>query len=298
MPLVLAGFDSKIECMAIRPTTPHRTPLVQFVVEELIQSGTVPECTRDAGIIPEHRPWFSSILLFSLPESVLGCVVLLCKEEEAIGGGRELVRAVIAVGEQGSGAGHVHVVEASLVEVLVRGEQPVVGAGSGHERGCHLGVSGGAEVPVVGSFRPSTVVRNCECTVLDSIGDRQGQNLLRNVTGVLTKDSKGTHGKAAVADTVPVAVDGSGICSPPPAGRTVVRIKTGLKTVLNEVCTNLGLLIIGEDLIEPIVRDAERRRQLCGVEKVAYVPPVVSWTPSVADSILFKIVSGTRSRKC
>lgn len=204
MSLILAGFHGNIQPVFIRPAATHGAPLVKLVVKEAVQLFPIPESTGDTGIIPEHAPWVCSIALVALVKSILRFFPVRSVKHHGVGCGRELVWAVIAPVKEGSGTLDVHVEVAGFLEIGVGIEQSVVRAGGGDQRRGHLGVARGTEIPIVGCFSPSTIVRDGLSAVCFGIVDGEAQEGFCSTGRVVAEDRKGTQGQSTVADAVPL----------------------------------------------------------------------------------------------
>lgn len=106
----------------------------------------------------------------------------------------------------GSPALTIHVEETGLVEVGVGREELLGRAGGRLETGSHLGMPGGAKVPVVRGFGPSSVGLNSLRAVVLGVGNGVGQEFGSRASGVVTEDGEGTESETSVADAVPVSV--------------------------------------------------------------------------------------------
>ena len=261
---VLSGLHGDKESIVVSPATPHRCPLVRIVLEDAVEREATPPRTRDSWVIPEHGPWLSRIALITLVEKIFGDLQLGTVEDDRVGGGGELVGTVVTVVEQGGGSVRVHVEEAGLPELGVRVQQGVVGTSRSHESGCHLGVTSGTEVPVVSGLSPSTVGGDAEDAVGQSVVDGLAKEVFGDSSGVVAEDGKGTEGKAAVANTIPVTRD---VARPPSIGGGG-SIKDGLtrsQTVEDHVISHLLLLVVAQNVVKPIVTDGIGGKHLSGI---------------------------------
>ena len=145
-------------------------------------------------------------MLVALEEHVLGVLELVTPEDERVRSRGELVRTMVAVGEERAGASDVHVVETGPLKVLVGGEHTEVRARRSQQRRGHLGSASGTEVPVVRSLGPRAIGGDGVHAVLEGVGDRPPEELLGNTARIVPEDGKGTHSETAVADAVPVTV--------------------------------------------------------------------------------------------
>ena len=120
-------------------------------------------------------------------------------------------------------------------------------------------------------------------TVGDSVRDGPPDDVLRNATLVISEDGKSTHSEAAVADTVPVALD----IVRPPARASGELLLTGFETICDYRGPDLVLLIICPSLVQPVVGDGEGSGELGGVKEVSRVPFLrAGWRKVVRDCIL------------
>lgn len=296
MPDVVASLHGNEECFVIGPTAPHRRPLVRVIRKDAVERKTAPPGTGDSGIIPEHTPRLRSIALITLVENVLGDLERGAVKGDRIGGGGELVGAVVTVVEQGGGSVRVHVEEAGLPELGVRVQQGVVGTSRSHESGCHLGVTSGTEVPVVSGLSPSTVGGDAEDAVGQSVVDGLAKEVFGDSSGVVAEDGKGTEGKTAVANTIPVTRD---VARPPSIGGGG-SIKDGLtrsQTVEDHVISHLLLLVVAQNVVKPIVTDGIGGKHLSGIQKVPGVPLVNRRTEVARGSVLQSRSTADRFRK-
>ena len=133
---------------------------------------------------------------------------------------------------------------------------------------------GGTEIPVVRRLRPAPIRRDGPCAVRLRVLNCLGQDGLRSTGSVVVENGQCADSKAAVADTVPVTID----VLRPPAGvavvGVVVRDKTPTKTVVDEGRPDLALLLVGEDIVEPVVCVTKGSAELSRVEEVGGVPLV------------------------
>ena len=282
---VLATLHGDKEGIAVGPAAPHRRPLVCIIQEEAVERKATPPGTSDSGIIPKHTPRLSRIALIALVEKVLGDLELGAVEDDRVGGGGEFVGTVVTVVEQGGGSVRVHVEEAGIPEFGVLVQHTIVGTGRGQEGRSHLGVAGGTKVPVVGGLGPSTIRGDTVHAVVQSVGDGLAKEVLGGSGGIITKDSKGTKGKATIANTVPVT---RGIGLPPSKGDGR-SIKDGLarcQTVEDHVVPHLLLLVIAQNIIKPIVSDGIGGNHLSGIQKVPVVPLVCRRTEVARGRVL------------
>jgi hypothetical protein len=284
----LAGLHGDVESVVVGPAAPHRCPLVCVIREEAVERKTAPPRTRDGWIIPEHRPRLSRIALITLVEDVLGDLELGTVEDDGVGGGGELVGTVVTVVEQGGGSVSVHVEEAGIPELGVPVQQTVVGTGRGQESRSHLGVTGGTKVPVVGGLGPSTVRGDAVDAVVQSVVDGLAKEVFGGSSGIVTEDSKSTKGKTTIANTIPVTRD----VGLPPSEVDYGSIKDGLarsQTVEDHVIPHLLLLIVGQDIVKPIVTNGIGGNHLGGIQKVLVVP-FVSRRTEVAEAAFYTVV--------
>ena len=275
-----SGLHRNVQCIIIRPTAPHRCPLIRWIREESVERKITPPGTGHTWIVPEHRPRFRRVPLITLVEDVLGELELGAVEDDRIGGRGELVGASVAIVEEGGWSMGVHVVVASLEELRVCAQHLVVGPRRGQERRGHLGVTGGTKVPVVGRLCPSAISGNAVDTILESVGDGLAKEVLGDSGGIISEDRESTHGEAAIANAIPVARD----VRCPPTVDGVRSVKHGLarsQSVEDHVVPHLLLLVIGQDVIKPIVTNGISGGELGGIQKVSGVPFVDCRTKAV-----------------
>lgn len=278
MSLQLPGFDSDIHPILIRPAAPHRRPLIRRVVEEVVQSHVIPERARNGGVVPEHTPGLGSIMLVTLEEHVFGMVVIIAVQEHRVGRSGEFVGTVVTICEKRTETGDEHVEQSGQPEVLVRCKETVVRSRSRQQRRRHLRVASGTEIPVVGCLCPCSVGGDGLRAVLNGVGDSQAEYLGGEGGAgiVLVENGEGSECETAVANAIPVAL---GIVRPPAVELPIavgVGSETLAETIGDHVLPDLRLLIIGPCVVHPIVGNAERSSELCGIEKVRGIPLVTS----------------------
>lgn len=165
----------------------------------------------------------------------------------------------------------IYVEETGILEFGIRVQQTVVGTSRGQESGSHLCVTGGTEVPVVGGLPPSTVGGDGVDTIAQSVRDGLAKKVFGGSSGIITEDSKGTKGKTAIANTVPVPRD---VVRPPSKGDrgSIEDGLAGCQTVEDHVVPHLLLLVIVQNIVKPIVGDGIGGDHLSGIQKVPGVP--------------------------
>ena len=124
-------------------------------------------------------------------------------------------------------------------------------------------------------------------TVGNGVVDSQTKELLSSASVILADNGEGTEGKTTVADTVPVT---TGIVCPPTSELVIavsVRNNTTVETKLDHVRLDGSLLLIGPNVVKPVIGDGECGSQFSSVEEVSRVPfGVVGRSETIADSIL------------
>ena len=280
-----SGLHGDIERVVAGPAAPHRCPLIGRIREEAVEGETTPPGTGDGWIIPEHGPRLRGVALITLVENVLGDLELGAVEDDRVGGGGELVGTGVTIVEQGSRSVSVHVIVAGIPELGVCVQQTVVGTCCGQKSRGQLGVTGGTEVPIVGGLGPSPVRGDAVDTVLERVVDRLAKEVFGGSSGIVTKDSKSTKRKATIANAIPVARD---VGRPPSEDRvgSIEDRHARLQSVGDHAVPHLLLLIVGQNVIEPIVTDGVSGGELGGIQKVIGVPFVSGWTEGTRGRVL------------
>ncbi|KAI3479511.1 hypothetical protein L1887_58422 [Cichorium endivia] len=238
-------LDADKDSARIGPRGSHADPRAARVVKVSVERQAVPEGALGGGLVPEHAERIEGCIgAVTLVEGGSRIAVELRVEHELIGGGGELVRAVVSVRKETAGARDVHVEVGSLVPVGVGRHQALVSAvvvSAGHAVSPHVG----------------------EGRVDDAVSDG-------SLVGVaVAADGEGAGEQAAVADAVPVAVS---VLGQPPPTSTLILSLTGHETVVDDRTANHGFLVVGPVIVEPVVRHGEGRGHLGDVEEVIRVP--------------------------
>jgi hypothetical protein len=276
--------------VALGPARPHRSPSITLVVKVSVEREVGPPSTFVRGVVPEHAPRLGGIGVVSLVKGVSRLVELLGPEEERVGSGRELVGTVVTIVELGGQSLVVNVEHAGQVPLRSRLEQSLVVTVSGDECGDHLGGTGGSKVPVVGSLGPGPVIPNRSETVGLGVVGSVTQDGLSGSGSVLVDNGKGSHGKSTVDDTVPVSSDGVSSATRPPSvdsvgiGSPVVHLLTKAQTESDDPASDLGLLLVRPNRVQPIVGDSVSGAELGDIEEMLGVPSGVAFSKVTIDA--------------